>query len=53
MAKIVKYKQEHISHNSKAYELWEKKEFKLLDKHLKQLDKDNELLIKHYQEKVK
>lgn len=36
---MIEYKGELISKNSEAYKLWEAKDFKKLDKHLKELDK--------------
>lgn len=48
LSKVVKYKEWSLARNSKAYELYETKDFKALDKHLKQLDKNNEELVKRY-----
>jgi len=44
----VVYKGVSLGKSSHAYELWEKKDFKKLDQHLKQLDKNNEELHKRY-----
>jgi len=41
-----------LSPNSEAYAMWEKKEFKKLDEHLKQLEKnERELLARYTKEK--
>jgi len=48
---MVWYKTTWLSKNSDAYKLWENKEFAKLDKHLKQLVKNAEELIAHYDKK--
>lgn len=45
------YKFTYLARNSEAYKLWEAKEFSKLDKHLKQLQRNAEDLIKHYEGK--
>ena len=47
----VQYRNQSIGRGSVAYGLWETKNFKELDRHLKALDKANEDLIKHYEDK--
>lgn len=48
MANHVTYKDGLLAKNSEAYKLWEKKEFKALDKHLKELEVKNSELMKRY-----
>jgi hypothetical protein len=48
---MVEYKGCWLAKNSVAYELWAKNEIAKLDKHMKELDRNNEELIKRYQPK--
>lgn len=43
-----KYKGWELAKNSKAYELYVAKEFKLLDKHLKELEANEKALVARY-----
>jgi uridine kinase len=43
-----KYKEYELARNSKAYELYMAKEFKLLDKHLKELEQNEKALLARY-----
>ena len=42
------YRGVSLGKSSYAYELWQNKDFKKLDQHLKQLDKNNQELIERY-----
>ena len=45
---MVKYKDVWLAKNSDAYAMWEKKDFKQLDQHLKALDQKEKDLLKRY-----
>lgn len=47
--RTVTYKNTLLAKNSEAYKLWEDVEFAKLDKHLKQLDKNQQELLKRYE----
>jgi len=47
----VEYKNVWLAKNSTAYELWEKKDFAKLDKHMKELDNKEKELIRRYEPK--
>ena len=48
---MVPYKNTWLARNSDAYDMWERKDFQALDKHLKKLDQDAKDLIKRYADK--
>lgn len=50
MSNVV-YKGVRLGKSSDAYAMWEKKDFKKLDQHLKQLDQNNIDLLKRYEKK--
>ena len=50
--KMPLYRGYQLSPNSEAYEMWEKKEFKKLDQHLKMLEqKERDLVARYSKEK--
>ncbi len=53
MSSNITYKGELIAKNSEAFKLWESKDWKKLDKHLAQLDRDSKDLIKRYEKEEK
>lgn len=46
---MVEYKGTWLARNSEAYQIWESKDFKKLDKHLKQLQQNHVELLKRYE----
>lgn len=48
---MVKYRNTWLARNSDAYNMWERKDFKALDQHLKTLDKNEADLLARYKEK--
>jgi len=50
---MIEYKGCLLAKNSVAYGFWEKKEFDKLDKHMKELDRNRDELIKRYEPKEK
>ena len=50
---MVEYKGVWLARNSRAYELWEKKDFKALDKHMKEVDQREKDLLARYSTKEK
>lgn len=48
---MVKYRDTYLARNSEAYEMWERKDFKALDKHLKNLEQKERDLIARYEKK--
>lgn len=51
MSSMVKYRNMWLAKNSDAYDMWEKKDFAALDKHLKSLDKNEADLLARFKEK--
>ena len=51
MKNAVEYKGWQLAKNSESYELWEKKDFSKLDKHLKALDVKEKELQNRYKSK--
>lgn len=49
---MVKYKGVTLAKNSDAYKMWEDKDFQKLDKHLKELDKNEKALLDRYRKKA-
>ena len=45
---MLRYKGWLLAKNSEAYRLYQAKEFKLLDKHLKQLEANEKALLERY-----
>lgn len=50
--KAVKYRDTYLAPGSDAMELFEKKNFKALDQHLKQLDENEKALLGRYKRKT-
>lgn len=50
---MVEYKGIVLAKNSEAYALWEKKEFKKLDQHMKMLEQKEQDLIERYNKEKK
>ena len=50
---MVEYKGIVLAKNSEAYTLWEKKEFKKLDQHMKMLEQKEQDLIERYNKEKK
>lgn len=50
---MVEYKGVLLARNSEAYELWEKKDFKKLEQHMKELDQRHKDLLERYSKKEK
>ena len=48
---MVPYKGVFLAKNSYGYELWERKDFKALDAHLKELDRKEKDLMERYRVK--
>lgn len=48
---MVEYKGVWLARNSKAYELWANKDFKELDKHIKEVDRREKELLARYSTK--
>jgi len=48
MKNAVEYKGIWLARNSESYEMWEKKDFAKLDKHMKELDVKEKELQKRY-----